>query len=315
MFVGRYEILAPLGAGGMGHVYRARHTALDREVALKVLARTPGDQSATRFEREARSIARLDHPSCVRILDYGRTRRHHFLVMQLLEGPTLAQELAKGPLAPARAVRVAKNLLSALAHAHARGVLHRDLKPSNIVLTGAGERAVLIDFGLAHATGDAPLTVQGTCLGSPSYLAPERLGGAPHDERADVYAVGVVLYEMLAGARPFTGETLEEILDSVRRRPARPLRAILPGLSRPLEAIVVRALAKNPARRFASAQEMLEELEDLHAIEAREAVDASAALPGEQAATLLDLRPVPPSWWARLWGHLRFGRWRWRHSA
>jgi len=315
VFAGRYEILSVLGRGGMGgSVYRALHVGLRKEVALKILGDTTiVNDGDVRFEREARAIAKLDHPSCVRILDYGRTKRHQFIAMQLLEGPTLAAVLkAEGRLSSARAVQVTRNLLSALAHAHGRGVLHRDIKPENVMLVGEANRAILIDFGLAHLNDDAPLTARGMCIGSPSYLAPERVDGLPHDERADLYAVGVMLYEMLAGVRPFVGDSVAEILHQCRSRPARPLRAIRGDLSVPLESVVVRALSKDPARRFATAEDMLAALEDVPVLE-QLAVTASSEAREEQATTMIlgNLVVHEPSLWSRLWYRLRFGRWRW----
>jgi serine/threonine-protein kinase len=333
IFAGRYEVGNVLGRGGMGSVYRAQHVGLRKDVALKILggehtfipdagspvpaAREGAPAAITdgeaRFEREARAIAKLDHPSCVRILDYGRTDHHQYIAMQLLEGTTLAKLLrTERQLSIARALGITRNLLTALAHAHGRGVLHRDIKPENVMLVGASpERAILIDFGLAHLRDDAPLTARGMCIGSPSYLAPERLDGYPHDTRADLYAVGVILYEMLAGARPFVGDTTEEILRNIRERPARPLRAIRDDVSRHLEAVVVRALTKAPARRFESAEEMLGALEDVPMLEHLAAQAAVTAREEQETTMMVALEGSPPSLWSRIWSWLRFGSWRW----
>jgi serine/threonine protein kinase len=299
---GRYEIVAPLGRGGMARVMRAKDLVLGREVALKLLAGKASPDLAIRFEREARAIARLDHPGCVRILDCGP----RYIVMEALAGQTLAAALDKGPFEEARARRVARAVLAALAHAHARGVLHRDVKPANVMLAGA--RVVLIDFGLACLDDEARTTAVGSCFGSPSYLAPERLLGRPFDARADLYAVGVMLYEMLAGARPFAGATPEETMQLALRRPPRPLRALRRDLSPALEAVVLRALAKDPRKRFADAEDMLAALEQIgieheheHEHEIRNH-DASSTI-----GLIVQKRP----WWARLWARLRYGRWRW----
>ena len=360
VFAGRYEILGLLGKGGMGSVYRAIHKELRVEVALKILEAPlviegQLDDGSARFEREARAIARLDHPSIVRILDYGRTRRHQFIAMQLLDGPSLGQQLRNTPrVAPSRALQITRHLLTALSQAHACGILHRDLKPDNVMLVGGprargsrapvddvahartqtilgfapaagsgghaiGEdahpppRAVLIDFGLAHIHDEAALTAKGACVGSPSYLAPERLDGMPPDARADLYAVGVMLYEMLAGARPYTGDSVGEILLACRTQPPRPLRAVRPELSRFVEAFVVKAMAKDPARRFQSADQMLEALDEI-ATREREEVEAADARE-ESAETFMELPLAMPSRWSRLWSWLRFGRWRWRDET
>ena len=314
VFADRYEIVGLVGRGGMGTVYRARHLNLGKVIALKVL---DGTDHEARFDREARVIARLDHPSCVRVLDCGRDDDNWrpYIAMDLLEGPTLAKLLAaEGQLSTGRAVAIARNLLTALAHAHGQGVLHRDLKPENIIVTSrdGAPRAVLIDFGLAHVLDEAGLTARGMCIGSPSYLSPERLAGDQYNARADLYGVGVLLYEMLAGEKPFTGKSVEEILIACRARPARPLRAIRKDVSRSLERVITRAMAKDPAKRFADAEEMLAALEDVPVLEEL-AQRTTTHVREEQATTMqiaeIDLRP--PSLFARMWSWLRFGRWRW----
>ncbi|MBA3817352.1 MAG: serine/threonine protein kinase [Deltaproteobacteria bacterium] len=316
VFAERYEILSVVGCGGMGTVYRARHLGLGKHVALKVLATSSVNEQEVRFEREARAIARLDHPSCVRVLDFDRSEQGHpYLAMELLEGPTLGQVLGEqGRLSIGRAVAITRNLLTALAHAHAHGVLHRDLKPENVILASRGvSRAVLIDFGLAHVVDEASLTARGMCIGSPSYLAPERLGGATYDVRAELYAIGVLLYEMLAGERPFTGATTEEILRKCRERPARPLRAIRPEVSRTLEQVVVRAMSKDPAHRFADAEDMLAALEDvpvLDELEQRARIEVREEQATTMAFAVLEVQRA--STWSRMWSWLRFGRWRLR---
>lgn len=319
-FAGRYEILGRLGEGGMGSVYRARHLELRTEVALKIaglpmVVDDVVDDGAARFDREARAIAKLDHASIVRITDYGRTRRHRFIAMQLLDGPTLAQILTE-PLSIARSLLFTRQLLAALVHSHMRGVLHRDLKPENVVLVRTPdsehrpERAVLIDFGLAFVDNEAALTARGLCVGSPSYLAPERLDGKAGDARSDIYGLGVMLYEMLGGRKPFAGDSAGEILLAARTRPPRPLRAIRREISKPLEAFVLRALAKDPERRFSTAAQMLAALDDVQELEQLE-LEAAAQKDDEQAATFFAIPVTEPSWIARLWSRLRYGRWRW----
>lgn len=296
----------------MAHVYRAEHVDLGKEVALKVLA-IHGKGFAERFEREARTVARLDHPGCVRILDYGHDDQDvPFMAMELLEGPTLAALLeTDGQLSPRRAVAIARSLLAALAHAHGHGVIHRDVKPANVMLVGA--RVVLIDFGLACVRDAAALTAAGMCVGSPSYIAPERLLGRPYDARNDVYAVGVLLYEMLAGVRPFIGSTPEEIMQHVLDRPPRPLRACRPDVPRELEGLIARALSKDPARRFADAEQMLSALDDVRVDDPSPPV--TAELPRrEEVSTMIEIAVQRPSLFARVWSRLRYGRWRWRHA-
>jgi serine/threonine-protein kinase len=322
VFADRYEILSVLGIGGMGQVYRAKHVGLQKEVALKVLSRKTLPDGVARFEREARAIARLDHPSCVRVLDYGTYGRSSFIAMELLDGPTLASALAAdGRFSVQRALHVTRNVLAALVHAHAEGVLHRDLKPENIMLVTRGvPRTVLIDFGLAVLRDEASMTGAGLVIGSPSYVAPERLLGKKHTARADLWSVGVILYEMLAGTRPFVGDSRDEILRRALRRPARPLRAIRPDLPPALDALVARALAKDPAKRFADAEEMLSvvvelSLAPLDAPASASIAGAPRAHDGEASgSTMLRLQLYKPSLLSRLWSWIRYGRWRWHPS-
>jgi serine/threonine protein kinase len=303
---GGYEILGMLGEGGVGRVYRARRVGAQLlEVALKIVEPpTPAD--AARFDREADAIARLRHPNIVRGVERGAVGSRRFIALELVAGPTLGEVLAdEGQLGLDRALAIARDVLAALAHAHARGVIHRDVKPDNVIVAARG--AVLVDFGLAALRDAGPLTAAGTCVGSPSYIAPERLLGHPHDARSDVYAVGVMLYEMLAGLRPFVGASAEEIMQLALARPPRPLRVTCPDLPPTIEALVARALAKDPTRRFEDAAAMLWSL-----VDARDAPAPSAPPDdGSAATTHLDLAPLG-SWWSRFVAWLRYGRWRWR---
>ncbi|HSN28033.1 MAG TPA: serine/threonine-protein kinase [Kofleriaceae bacterium] len=306
----RYEIVSLLGRGGMGAVYRVRHLTLGKELALKILRAGASDFEA-RFDREARALARLDHPNCVRVLDYGRTNSHHFIAMELCAGETLGGVLKTASLSVVRALHVARGLLAALSHAHAHGILHRDVKPENVVLVGA--RPVLIDFGLAVLEDEAALTGAGMCLGSPSYIAPERLLGRGSDARTDVYAVGVILYEMLAGVRPFAGDSPEQTMQLALTRPPRPLRAMRRDIPRELDAVVTRALAKEPARRFATADEMALALADVPILEDLAALALERV---DEASTAALVRFEEPAWWQRAWSWLRYGGWRWaRHEC
>ena len=308
IFGDRYEILERLADGGMGQVYRALHLPLCREVALKLLQAHASADFAARFEREAHATARLDHPHCVRIVDTGRASERQYIAMELLHGPTLAAALLdERALAVPRAIQIARNLLGALDHAHRLGVLHRDIKPDNVMLVTRG--AVIIDFGLACLRDESPVTQIGMCVGSPSYIAPERLLGRPYDARADLYAVGVILYEMLGGSRPFVGASPEEIMQRALARPPRPLRALRDDVPPALDAVVLRALAKDPARRFESAGEMLVALD-----EARLAGRGVTGVDEAAASTMIQLAFTQPSLRARLWSWLRYGPWRWRRA-
>jgi serine/threonine protein kinase len=198
-------------------------------------------------------------------------------------------------------------------HAHGRGVLHRDVKPENIMLVD--QRCVLIDFGLADVIGDTRLTVAGLCFGSPSYLAPERLLGRVYDARADIYSLGVVLYEMLAGQRPFQGKSPREIMHARLTRSVWPLRAIRSDVSPALEAVVMRALERDPAHRFADAEQMLAALDEVPVLEELASRHA-AAVRGEQEITMVtEVVSERPSLPRRLWTRLCFGSWRWRERV
>ncbi|HUS30775.1 MAG TPA: serine/threonine-protein kinase [Kofleriaceae bacterium] len=311
IIAGRYEILAKLGAGGMGEVFRARHRSLDKEVALKLLVAGSADFEV-RFEREAKAAARLDHPNCVRVIDYGKSGNYHFIAMDLLVGETLAAALSRGPMTIERTVHITKGLLSALDHAHSHGVLHRDLKPENVFLVGG--RPVLIDFGLATLAGHTRVTGEGMCMGSPSYVAPERLIGQPADARTDLYALGVMMYEMLAGTRPFTGPTPHETMKRALQMPPRPLAALRRDIPPHLDFVIRKALVKDPKRRFATAIDMLEELAEVPLYEFEDEPEMLLERVDEASTTAL-VTFRKPSFFARLWSWFRYGAWRWARLA
>lgn len=261
----RYVLESLIAAGGMGEVWRGRDEILGRPVAIKVLhdhlAKDP--DILERFRAEAVAAARLSHPGVIRVFDTGLDEQTCYIVMELVEGPTLAESLAeRGPLDPAETIRVARHILDALSHAHAAGVVHRDMKPTNVL---TGDHAIKVtDFGIAKAAfarGD--LTATGNLLGTAKYLAPEQASGSSVDGRADLYALGIVMYEMLTGRVPFEAETdLATAMLRLTEAPTPP-RSLRSGISRELEGVVVRALSLDPDDRFQSAEEMSSALERL----------------------------------------------------
>src|SRR5262245_1807853 len=275
--LGPYEILAPLGAGGMGEVYRARDPRLGRAIAIKVLpAAVSGDaERLARFEREARSVAALNHPHIVTIHSIEEANGVHFLTMELIEGSTLDRIVPSGGVALDRALELAIALADALAAAHERGVIHRDLKPANVMVTDAGRLKVL-DFGLAklavsgapeHSiaggvrTIDTPASSAGAVVGTIPYMAPEQVRGEAVDARADVFSFGILLYELLSGQRPFGGQSWADISSAILRDPPPPLPSVRAGLPRDLERIVMRCLEKDRERRFQTAKDVRNEPE------------------------------------------------------
>jgi eukaryotic-like serine/threonine-protein kinase len=251
---GRYRLRSLLAVGGMGAVWAAEDAVLGREVAVKVLgeALAADRRAALRLQREARAAGRLAHPGIARVLDLGEDAGRPYLVMELLHGESLAARLARaGPLAPAEGVRVVAAAADALEVAHRAGIVHRDVKPGNVFVTGGGD-VKLLDFGIASAANEAALT-GGDLLGTAAYLAPERVLGHDATPAADVYALGVLLYELLAGRPPFAGDTGTALaMAHVHARPA-PLGAVAPRVPPALAAACERALAKDPAARPPSA--------------------------------------------------------------
>jgi len=287
--LGPYKILGPLGAGGMGEVYRASDSRLGRDVAIKVLpshlASTP--EVRARFEREARTISRLSHPHICTLFDIGHQNGIDYLVMELIEGETLAHRLQKGPLPVAELLTLGKQIAEALDRAHQAGVVHRDLKPGNVMLTRGG--AKLMDFGLAraHAAGPVagaltesptvsrPLTAEGTIVGTLQYMAPEQLEGKEADARSDIWALGCVLYEMATGVRAFAGESQASLIAAIMDRTPRSMSDLRPVAPPALERIVNRCIEKVPDARFQSTSDLAFVLESLS-----EVPDKVPGLPG-----------------------------------
>jgi len=271
---GPYEILSPLGAGGMGEVYLARDTRLGRDVAIKVLPPHLADdpQSRQRFEREARAVSGLNHPHICTLHDVGEQDGVHFLVMEHLEGETLARRLEKGALPVEEALGYAIEIADALDVAHRQGVVHRDLKPGNVMLTGGG--AKLLDFGLAKSagaapagssltaapTGTSPLTAEGTIVGTFQYMAPEQLEGKEADARSDIFAFGAVVYEMITGRKAFEGKTQASVIGAIMRGEPRPPSSVIPMTPPALERLVLTCLAKDPDDRRQSVRDVLLDL-------------------------------------------------------
>jgi hypothetical protein len=260
LIAGRYEVGEVLGRGGMAEVFAGVDRRLGRDVAIKLLRPeiSARPDVRTRFEAEARAAASLSHPNAVAVFDTGEEDGVTYIVMERLPGETLADRIAAGPLDPPDVKRVAVEVLGALHAAHAAGLAHRDVKPGNILIAADG-RAKVADFGIAKSVesgGAADLTGTGQLLGTPAYLAPERLNGAPATARSDIYALGVVLYEALAGAKPFDGATPLATAQAISTGSYRPLVDARPELDPALAAVVERAMATDPARRFSSAAEM-----------------------------------------------------------
>jgi eukaryotic-like serine/threonine-protein kinase len=271
--IGPYEIVSPIGAGGMGEVYRGRDTRLGRDVAIKILpAGFANEELRARFEREARTISSLNHPNICTLFDVGRHQESQYLVMELIEGDTLADRLQKGPLSLEQVLRCGAQIADALSCAHRQGIVHRDLKPGNIMLTRSG--AKLLDFGLATAgasasplqglttagTQERPLTQEGTILGTFQYMAPEQLEGLEADARTDIFAFGTLLYEMATGRRAFDGRTRTSLIAAIVSSTPRPVGEIVPMTPPALEHVIRRCLAKDPDDRWQNAVDIASEL-------------------------------------------------------
>jgi eukaryotic-like serine/threonine-protein kinase len=320
--LGPYEIQSPLGAGGMGEVYRARDTRLERTVAIKILPEhlSGSPEARQRFDREARAISSLSHPNICHLYDVGQQEATSYLVMEYLEGETLAERLRKGPLPLGQVLRVGIEICEGLEKAHRSGVVHRDLKPGNIMLTKSG--AKLMDFGLAKAPAGAlkgpfssnslatmsqPLTTEGTIVGTIQYMAPEQVEGKEADARSDIFSLGAVLYEMVTGKRAFEGKTTASTIAAILAAEPKPISAVQPLSPPALEHLIKTCLAKDPDERLQTAHDVKVQLQWIaqgaSAGGVAAAKPAARAIPNRLAWLLVGLLAVMVAgggvaWWA-----------------
>ncbi|MDF1505447.1 serine/threonine-protein kinase, partial [Roseisolibacter sp. H3M3-2] len=287
--IGKYQILHLVGEGAMGAVYRALDPVLQRPVAIKVMSDAVAREQELRerFLREAQAAGSLQHPNVVTIYDFGEVDGHLYIAMEFLDGEDLEGLLARGaaPALPDK-LQVAADVLGGLSYAHKRGIVHRDIKPANIRVTEDG-RAKIMDFGVAHLTSQK-MTRTGMTMGTPNYMAPEQVTAGPIGAPTDVFSLGAVLYELLTGRKPFAADTLHAVLYKIVSEPTPPPSALVPTLPPELDAIVARALAKDPAERYQHAADMANDLTALRAtlITGVRAASASVSLNARLSATL-----------------------------
>jgi serine/threonine protein kinase len=257
LIAGRYETGELIGRGGMADVHAGFDRRLERPVAIKTLRPETAVRTDIRFRfaAEARAAAQLSHPNAVAVFDVGEHDETPFIVMERLPGTTLADRIMAGPVDPELVRRVARDVLAALSAAHVRGIVHRDVKPGNILLATDGS-AKIADFGIAKSVAGLDVTRTGQLLGTPAYLAPERVHGSPATPRSDLYSLGVVLYEALTGTKPYDGDTPVGVAHAIQQGRHRPLHEARPDLDPRLVATVERAMASNPADRFDTAEQM-----------------------------------------------------------
>jgi serine/threonine-protein kinase len=299
--IGRYRVTGLLGRGAMGVVYLGHDTAIDRPVAIKTIHRrllqgAEGVEWLARFHREVRAAGRCLHPNIVTVFEYGEEDNAPYIVMEYVKGRELRDYLKeRKPLPLANAVAVIVQVLRALGHAHASGVVHRDIKPGNIILLADGQVKVT-DFGIARLETGIGLTQDGTTVGTPGYMAPEQFRGEDADRRADLYAAAVVLFELLTGVRPFDGRSVSEMMYQVLNEPPRQATMLNPRLPSGLDPVLNRALAKAPDDRFQDAGAFIAALEGLRLVE-REIADQSTLI---QATPVQTPEPppanLPPGW-------------------
>ncbi len=290
--LGKYQVVESIALGGMAEVFKAFQPGIERQVVVKVLhCHLAGRPDAVaRFQREARAIGSLHHPHIVHIIDIDTQDDLYYMVVDYIEGGTLAEYIAKREvLSVAEALQIGVQLAGALAYAHAQGVIHRDIKPANIMFADqACTRALLADFGLAHLCKESSdhLTMPGTMIGTPAYMSPEALRGEACDGRADIYGLGVVLYQLLTGTTPYVANTPYSMMAQQDKQPLPSPRVLNPALSVPVEDLLLKALAKEPDRRFQNATEFGEAMQQVLAgLRQKSAQELPAAAP---------VRPTPP---------------------
>jgi serine/threonine-protein kinase len=308
VFAGRYRVDALIGAGGMGQVFRARDTREHRDLALKVLhpSRDLDADRTERFKREIGILSRIKHPAVPAIVDFGLHESELFFVSELVDGTDLKTEMKRrGAWNPIDAAALAAGVAEGLSGAHALGVVHRDVKPSNIMI-GRDGAVKLLDFGLARGVGIdvTTLTRTGTIVGTPAYMSPEQFDTHGVDERSDIYSLGVVLFEMLTGKLPFTGQTPVAIAIKHKIEPARPPRALRSELPAWIDRVVVRCLEKDPARRFPTASDLSAELRRVRGSgpQARRLPSGDSVIEDDSGATSFALvlsSPSEKTGWAR----------------
>jgi len=296
--IGGYEVIGVLGRGGMATVYRAHQVSMNRIVALKVLPRQflTDDTYMQRFEREVAIVSRLEHRSIVPVYDYGEQDGQPFIAMRYMAGGSVDQLLRRGPLSEAKITEILAQIAPALDYAHSKNVLHRDLKPSNVLLDDAGG-AFLTDFGIARLLGEqhgGTITATGV-VGTPSYMSPEQAQGKPLDARSDLYGLGIMLYEMATGRRPFEGDTPYGIaVQQVTAAPPPP-RTFQPALSPTLEKVILRALEKAPDHRYPNTAALAEAVALAFQPPAASLHDTQPGLPHPEADDTVPVTPLPPA--------------------
>ena len=296
--LGRYRIVSELGRGAMGVVYRGEDSALERAVAIKTVLMTFASEEhagyLARFHQEARALGALNHPSIISVYDYGNEGDIAYMAMELLEGRELRDLIAESRLAVPLAIDIAAQVAEGLAFAHARGVVHRDVKPGNIMVV-EGNRAKIMDFGIARVRASDVKTQTGVLLGSPRYMSPEQILGRPADHRSDIFSLGVVLYQMLAGAAPFSGDDIPQLMYQVCNAPAAPPSHLNPAVPEVLDLVVAKALEKAPEARYQDASELAADLRRCAGAAPAEEVAPKANMGSHEATAALQATQVLPS--------------------